>query len=76
MFARPYLAGGSNRVTVRVGNPEALKTEDFTVTYAWKEGRETKTHAQRITASPMTYTIDVAGEEMPRMVSLALSVGR
>lgn len=76
MFARPYLCGGANRVSVRVANPDALRDGDFTVTYAWKEGRRKATHVERIRKSPHAYTIDVAGDALPRMVSLELSVAR
>ena len=76
MFARPHLCGGANRVSVCVANPDALSDGDFTVTYAWKEGRRKATHAERIRRSPHAYTIDVAGAGLPRMVSLALSVAR
>ena len=76
MFARPYLCGGANRVSVRVGNPDVLDGCALTLSYAWKEGRRKKTHAERITRSPHAYTIDVAGEPMPRMVSLKLAVAR
>jgi hypothetical protein len=75
MFARPYLVGGRNRVTVKVANPESLKDIPLRVTYAWKEGRSTKTHAQLITQSPMTYTIDVSGKDLPRMVRMEMSAG-
>ena len=78
MFARPYLVGGRNRASVRVANPDSLnrKDLDFSVIYAWKEGRATKTHTQKITKSPTTYTIDVNGEDMPRMVRLEVAVAR
>ncbi|MHC4718075.1 MAG: hypothetical protein ACYS5V_13970, partial [Planctomycetota bacterium] len=72
MFARPYLVNGKNRVTVKTGNARALASVPLKVTYAWKEGKETRTHVQKITESPAVYTIDVAGKEgdLPRMVSL------
>ncbi len=76
MFARPCLGAGANRVSVRVGNPDVLEDCAFTVRYAWKEGRRKATHAERIARSPHAYTIDVAGERMPRMVSLELAVAR
>jgi len=76
MFARPYLCSGANRVSVRVANPAELGNCALTVSYAWKEGRRKVTHAERITRSPHAYTIDVAGEQMPRMMSLELAVAR
>jgi hypothetical protein len=44
------------------------------VTYAWKEGRRKAAHTERIPRSPHAYTINVAGEGLPRMVSLTLAV--
>ena len=76
MFARPYLVAGRNHVSVRVGKPEALKAHKLTVTYAWEEGGKKKTRAKEIGSAPATYTIDVAGKEMPRMVSLEMAVAR
>jgi hypothetical protein len=75
MFARPYLAAGANRVTVRTALPEQLMTNDLTLTYAWVTGASPlQTDTKKITFSPTTYTIDVAGEEMPKMVSMELAV--
>ena len=73
MHARPYLAPGPNRVTVRVAEPRALKAVPLDVTYKWKEGRAQQTHTRRVTRSPSAYTVHVAGKDMPRMVSLELA---
>jgi len=74
MFARPFLGPGRNEITVRLANPETLKADPFTVTYVWQEDGQERTHTQRITESPMTYTINVGGAAMPRMVRLDLAV--
>jgi len=75
MFARPYLVVGGNRVTVKTANAKALSTMPLTVAYAWEQAGEKKTHIRKITASPATYTINVAGDEgeLPRMLSLELA---
>ena len=74
MFARPFLGPGENRVTVRLANPETLARDRFTVTRVWREGDRERTHTRRITRSPATYTINVGGGEIPRMVRLVLAV--
>ncbi|HUT34129.1 MAG TPA: hypothetical protein VNE39_11655 [Planctomycetota bacterium] len=76
MFARPYLVPGRNRVTVRVANPEVLPRLGLDVTYAWREGRAARSHTERITESPATFTIHVGGRAMPRMRRLEMKVGK
>ena len=76
MFARPHLVAGDNKVTVKVGNAQALETEDFTVTYAWKEGDADRTNVRQVTESPMSYKIKVGGKELPRMLRLKMAVSR
>ena len=76
MFARPYLVPGANRVTVRADGGEALRTGQFTVTFTWRQGARRRQHSKRIASSPTTYTIEVGGKELPRMLSLELAVGR
>ena len=75
MFARPYLVCGPNHVTVKTANAGALSNVPLTVIYAWEQAGEKKTHSQKITTSPATYTIDVAGEkgDLPRMLSLEMA---
>jgi hypothetical protein len=75
MFARPYLVAGSNEVSV-AAQGGSLGDRTFTIAYAWREGGEPKTHTQRVTSSPQTYTIDVAGADLPQMVSLEMAVAR
>ena len=75
MFARPHLVPGRNRVTVSVANPEVLPRVAFDVTYAWREGRATRSHAERIPGSPTTFTIRVGGKALPRMLRLEMKVG-
>jgi hypothetical protein len=70
MFARPYLVGGRNEVSV--GADGSLEGRTFTLTYAWQEGDALRIHTETITTSPQAYTIDVAGADMPRMVSLEI----
>jgi len=74
MFARPYLVAGKNTVTVEAAGGAPLKANPMTVTYAWVGGGKEKTHTKEVAASPTSYTIDVAGEEMPRMLRLEMSV--
>ena len=74
MFARPHLGPGKNTVTVRTANPGRLRSDNFSVTYVWQEGGKEKQDRRRVTTSPMSYAIDVAGRTMPRMVRLELSV--
>ena len=75
MFARPYLLGGSNEVTVATGG-ESVEGREFTVTYLWKEGNVLRTHTQGITTSPQTYTINVAAGALLQMISLEMAVAR
>jgi len=76
MFARPHLGAGKNKVAVRVANPETLNVDPFHVTYVWAADNKEQRHSERITKSPMTYTIDVPGKQMPKMIRLELSVAR
>ena len=75
MCARPYLDAGSNRVTVRTASPGQLELNHLTLTYAWATATgPVQTNRRRITTSPTTYNIDVAGRQMPKMVSMELAV--
>jgi len=75
MFARPYLAAGANGVTVRSADPEQLEANDLTISYTWvTEEGPIQCDKKKITKSPTTYTIDVAGRQMPKMVSMELAV--
>ena len=73
MFARPYLVAGRNRVTVRAGKRELSKAGPLKVIYTWKQGRARRRHVREVAASPTTYTINVGGRDMPRMLSLELA---
>ncbi|MCG3180167.1 MAG: hypothetical protein BIFFINMI_02524 [Phycisphaerae bacterium] len=80
MYARPQLMAGDNKVTVTAANPAVLEFQNFHVKYVWEESAADggpaveKTSDERVTSSPQTWTIPVAGEAMPKMKSLTLSV--
>ena len=44
--------------------------------YAWKDAEDTKTHVRQVAASPTAHASDVAGKELPRMLSLQMYVGQ
>jgi len=73
-YSFPNLVAGPNKVTVRLDNPEQLAKEKVTVEYAWYEGDQVKTDRQQITKSPYEYTIVIAGDTLPKMKHLAISV--
>ncbi|MFQ6130477.1 MAG: hypothetical protein ACE5R4_00425 [Armatimonadota bacterium] len=75
MFARPYLVSGSNEVSVKATGG-SLEEETLTVTYAWAERGVLRTHTEAMTTFPQTYGINVAGEDLPRMVSLRMALER
>jgi NAD kinase len=74
MFARPFLAPGKNQVTVRTANPETLDHDKLNVMWVWQEAGVEKKDSRRVTKSPTDYTIEVGGDEMPRMIRLEMSV--
>jgi hypothetical protein len=74
MFARPFLVPGENKVTVRAANAENLEYDRLEVTWAWKEGDQEKSDTRRIMPDSMSYTLNVAGAEMPKMLRLQMAV--
>lgn len=74
MFARPFLAPGANRVTVRTACPEGLSHMPLTVRWEWQESGRAKSHTRTIATAADNYTIAVGGRAMPRMLALELSV--
>jgi hypothetical protein len=73
MYALPQLLPGKNEVTVAVGNPQALKDASFVVEYSWEENGKPRAEKREVDRSPLAFTIEVAGPDLPRMRALTLA---
>ncbi|MBT4512620.1 MAG: hypothetical protein HOC20_10485 [Chloroflexi bacterium] len=70
MHSLPFLAPGSNRVNVQAQTlPQGTA---LAVTYKWQENGWDRTDSQVVKKAGTSYTIDVAGEEYPRMKELTI----
>ncbi len=74
MYALPYLMPGKNVVRVTAGEGADLKTNPLTLEYVWEERGKDKMLTKRIDKLPFECTVNVAGEELPRMKLVKLSV--
>ncbi len=55
----PRLKAGNNTVTVTCQDATDLQQQTLLVTYTWQETEGEKTHTEKITQSPHSYSIDV-----------------
>ncbi len=70
MYSLPFLAPGSNTVTFHAGSlPEGARVK---LTYQWVEQGWDRTDSRVVGSAPENYTIEVAGEEYPRMKAVTM----
>lgn len=74
MYALPYFVPGKNTIRVAAAAGADLKRDALTLKYVWEEAGHEKTLDMRIQKLPCEKTVEVAGEEMPRMKSVRLAV--
>jgi hypothetical protein len=74
MYALPYFTPGKNTIRVTAGQTEDLKAHPITLTYVWEQQGRQRQLKKRIETLPAEFTVDVPGDEMPRMKSVTLAV--
>jgi hypothetical protein len=74
MYALPYFMPGKNTVRLTAADGVDLKKNPLTLTYEWEEQGKEKTLRKQIEKVPFEVTVEVAGEQMPRMKSVTLAV--
>jgi hypothetical protein len=74
IYALPQLLPGRNTIRVATGGISDLKANALTIDYAWEEQGEAKALSRRIDTLPFEITVDVAGNDLPRMKHVTLSV--
>lgn len=74
MYSLPYFMPGKNVVKVTASEGADLSANPLTLEYVWEEQGQEKTLSEKIDTLPFETTVEVAGEELPRMKSVKLSV--
>jgi len=79
-MAVPHLMPGKNKVTVEVGNGDALKTAPVTLVYRYREAPKWSDEnkiEKTISESPFSFeeTLPDTGEKIPQMLDLTLRCG-
>ena len=74
MYALPYFMPGKNTLRLTAAEGADLKANKLTLEYVWQEQGQEKTLTRKIDKLPFEHTVTVAGEELPRMKSVRLTV--
>jgi hypothetical protein len=74
MYALPYFMPGRNTIRVTAAEKTDLERNRLTLVYTWEEQGKERILKKRIDKVPFETTVDVAGNEIPRMMLVTLAV--
>jgi len=74
MYSLPYFMPGKNVIRVTAAEGANLEKNPLSLEYVWQEQGKEKTLVKKVERVPFRTTVEVSGEELPRMKSVTLSV--